>query len=240
MVRVASSEHYGFVFAVSFILLFSALTITIPENLQGQGGTGDIMAPINPNLISDFSEDENFTKSAFTGILTLYIYYDLGDNTFECDFSTVSKEFFVAKHVLFFSLWLGGLSFYKFVSENGTNRGNTISFTEIETDAIDGAVRYNLLNEDDGTSGGGFVFYWNTTLYADPEDAWDNDVLNLLHGIGMTADTNIASLLVALLFLQLPDVPFLISILIATPLYASIAYILWFIIINMIPFLGGG
>jgi len=42
------------------------------------------------------------------------------------------------------------------------------------------------------------------------------------------------------LFFQLPDVPFLINLLLATPLWACIIYLIWWFIISMIPFLGGG
>jgi len=51
---------------------------------------------------------------------------------------------------------------------------------------------------------------------------------------------DIGSLLLALLFFQLPDVPVLVNIFLVLPAWASIIYIVWFIVISMIPFLGGG
>jgi hypothetical protein len=111
--------------------------------------------------------------------------------------------------------------------------------SEIAGDAEDGAVRYDLKYTDSGNDAGGFVVYWNTTAYADPEDAWDNDVLFLLHGMGIdaTAAGNIFSLLVKLLTFSLPDVPILIGIIIGVLPWACIVYLCWFIIKESLPFL---
>jgi len=135
--------------------------------------------------------------------------------------------------------WLGGYDQVKFTSETGNDRGESVSFTEIAADATDGSVKYSLTYTTTGDSAGGFIVYWNTTLYTDPEDAWDNNVLYLIHGVGIeaTSGANILGLLFSLLFLQLPDVPVLVGILLAVGPWASIIYIVWFLIKEMIPFL---
>jgi len=233
-----SDEHYGFVFAVTFIIIFSALVATIPINLQGQGANPDIVTPINPNLLTDFAETEEFNQTDFGGVLYYYFEYELPDGitTWECVFTT--DRFNVGAHALFLGIWLGGYNWVNFIADDGTNYGLAVSFTDIDNDAEDGVVRYTLQYEDTGNSAGGFIFYYNTTTYSDSEDAWDNDELILLHGIGLTTDTNIASLLLSLLFLQIPEVPFLVNVILVTPLWASIIYVAWFIIKSMIPLLG--
>jgi len=233
-----ASEQRSFVFAVTFIVIFATLLSTIPVDLQGQGATADVVTPINPNLLTDFSETEEFDKTDFIGVLSFYYTYELPTGSgvdWECIFS--SDYFYVAAHSLFLGFWLGGYSYTEFISDNGTNYGTSVSFTDIDNDADDGTVRYTLQYADSGISAGGFVFYWNTTTYSNSSDAWDNDELLLLHGVGLTADTNIASLLISLLFLQLPDVPLLINALLATPIWASIVFVLWYIIKEMIPLL---
>jgi len=237
------SEMKSFVFAVTFIVIFSAIVSTIPTGLQGQGATVSDVTPVNPTLLTDFADHENYTKSDFSAYVTwLHYVYDLpvGGTTYDCSF--ITDSFSLGKHVLFLGLWLGGIEYVDFIDENNTNYGTSVSFDDIENDAVDGAVRYTLQYSESGNSAGVFVIYWNTTLYSDPSDAWDNDVLYILHGIGLdlTADTNIASLLMQLLFLQMPDMPVLINLILIIPIWASIIYLLWFIIINMIPFLGGG
>lgn len=233
-------EMYGAVFAITFILIFSALVSAIPIDLQGQGATTDTLTPINPNLLTDFSDIEEYFKGNFSGILTLSYVYDLpvGGITYDCLFSTVTNEFALGMHILIFGVWLGGIDFVNYISENGTDRGTLLSFDDIDNDAEDGIVRYSLQYEDTGNSAGGFIFYWNTTTYSGSSDAWAADELYLLHGVGVEVDTNIANLLLSLMFLQIPEVPFLLNVLIIGPLWGSIAYLGWFIITKSIPLLG--
>ena len=81
--------------------------------------------------------------------------------------------------------------------------------------------------------------YYNTTTYATASLAWDADALYFLHGVGIesTATNDIGALIISLLLLQLPEVPPLIAVFLAVPIWACIVYVLWFIIKEMIPFL---
>ena len=237
---MASGEQAGFVFAVIFITLFAGFTAMIPVDLQGKGGTATIPVPVDPTLVSDFTESITFTESDFIGITGLYYQYDGSEDggdafpyTFECDF--VTDTFYVGSHVLWFGLWLGAYDWCNFVNENGTTY-SSVTFNDIDNDANEGTVRYNLIFSSSGKDAGALVFYYNTTTYTDASDAWDNDALYLIHGYGFTPNTNIISLLVGILFLQLPDVPTGINLLIATPPWASIAFIIWYIIKESLPF----
>jgi hypothetical protein len=232
-----SSEQYGFVFAVIFITVFAGLTAMIPVDLQGQGTTANIQIPVDPKLVSDFTDSATFTRTDFSGVIISSYVYD-GDThtfpfTFECDYA--SSTFIVGAHVLWFGLWLGAYDWVQFVNDNGTIY-TAITFADIDNDASAGSVRYSLIFTGTGQDAGAFVFYYNTTTYTDASDAWDNDELYLIHGYGMTPNTNIISLLVGILFLQLPDVPVGINLLIATPEWASIIYIIWFLIKESLPF----
>lgn len=230
-----SSELRGFVFALTFIVIFSTLLTTIPTDLQGQGAEPDMVTPLDPSIISDFDVSENYTKAALSPY-GQYV-YALGNNDWV--FSEYAEIFQLGAKVLIGGiLWLGQLDSCKFISPTGEDHGAYLAITDIASDADNGTVRYSLQSIGSGNSLGGFVVYWNTTTYSDPSDAWDNEELYLLHGMGFsaTATADIGSLLVSLLLLQLPDVPLLVNILIVTPLWASILYILWYIIKEMIPF----
>jgi hypothetical protein len=229
------SEQRTFVFAVTFIVVFSALIGSIPVDFQGTGGATDTLIPVNPNLLTDFSDSEDFVKSDFVELIYWYP-ETLGGYDFYCGF--ITDSFYVAAKSLFFGLWFGALSAVNFIYENGTTDYYGVSFADISNTAVDGIAPFTLVFQDSGNPAGSFLFYWNTTTYANPSDAWDADNLYLLHGVGMTANTDIATLLISLLFLQLPDVPLLVNILIVTPIWASIIFVLWFIIKEMIPFLG--
>lgn len=227
-------EMRGFVFSLVFIIVFATLFSSIPAGLQGSGSSPDTVVPIDPNLVSGFADSENYTGAAFTGGTYEYT-LNLRDWVAVTDDSALS----LAAKILSFGFWLGHLDACTFTSDSGTDRGPVLSFTEITADATDGAVRYSLQFTVTGDDAGAFVTYWNTTTYDNAQDAWDNDELYLLHGIGLasTATNNIGALLVGLLTLSLPDVPVLVNMFLAVPIWACIVYVLWYVIKEMIPFL---
>ena len=236
-----ASEQYGFVFAVIFLMLFAGLTAMIPVDLQGQGTSANIVIPIDPSLVSDFTDYEDFVKSDFSGVLGLWYWYDGNADTFpydfECDYVVASTLFWVAAKIYWGGfLWLGAYDVVEWHNDNGTVY-DTVTFSDIDNDMTDGSVRYDLIFSGSGNGAGGFIFYYNTTIYTDASDAWDNDELFLVHGFGITPNTNIISLLVGILFLQLPDVPVGINLILATPPWASVGYIIWFLIKESLPFL---
>jgi len=232
-----ANEQYGFVFAITFIIVFAGLLVAVPTDLQGQGETPTVNAPVNPSLIAGFDDYENYTKSEFSGVGTLTYYYSLGG--YDWIISNLAETFTLGAKVYWAGfLWLGYVNFVNFISPDGDNLGTILSLTQIQADAEEGEVRYNLLFADDGNDAGTLVLYWNTTLYSDCADAWTHSVLYFLHGVGFaaTATNNVGALLVGLLFLSLPDVPALLQLLLVTPLWASIIYVLWYVIKEMIPF----
>ena len=229
-----SSEQRGFVFSLTFIVIFSLLVSTIPIGLKGPGESPSMVIPVNPNLVADFTESAHFVRSDF--VVWQHV-YDLGGRTWIC--YTDDTAFTLAAKVLIGGIiWLGGLDVCKFISPTGEDRGEALSIAEIQADATGGTVRYSLEYSLNGNSAGGFVAYWNTTLHATASAAWTANVLYLLHGVGIgnSATANIGALLISLLTLQLPDVPFLVNVLIAVPIWAGIIYIIWYIIKEMIPF----
>jgi len=232
-----ASELRGFVFAVSFIVFFSAFLTTIPADFQGIEQEFDSITPIDPVLLSGFDDYANYSESAFVGWpIPDYEYDSMGGYNWQAIYAS-DNHFFLARKVLWFGLWLGAKLFADFINEEGINNGQSLSWAEIEADAIDGTHRYNLELEN-GDSAGGFVVFWNITEYPDPNDAWDNDEFYIVHGLGIgdSATTNIGNLIIGLLFLQIPDVPALVNIFIVVPIWANVIYVLWFLIKEMIPF----
>ena len=228
-------EMRGFVFSLVFIIIFATLLSTIPAGFQGQEETPEGMVPISPSLLTGFNDYENWTKAE----CSIGIYeYDLGGRSWV--FGEAADTIIIFAKVLIAGfLWLGQIDQVKFISSEGVNRGDELTFTEIETDAPDGSERYEMQFTGSGDVAGAFVVYWNTTTYSDPLDAWDNNLLYVLHGVGFdsSATTNIGALIVGLLTLQLPDVPVLVNAFLAVPIWACIVFVFWFIIKEMIPFL---
>jgi len=234
-------EMRGFVFAVIFIIVFSSMISSIPVGFQGSGGTVETIIPVNPNLLSDFADSESFQPSDFDAFDQYWYPAPLGGYEYICGYLAPFDTFTLAKKAKFFGIWFGAFDAVDFKFDNGTTAGGGgggVTFAELDDYADDGVARFSIVFEVDGTTAGNFLSYWNTTTYGtDSEAAWNGDGLYFLHGIGMTANTDIASLLISLLFLQLPEVPTLVNVFLATPLWACIVYVLWFIIKEMIPFL---
>ena len=240
---MASSEQYGFVFAVTFIVLFSVLLSTIPVDFQGQDETIEMLIPVDPGIITGFADTADYNKSDFNVVGSLLVYEypappaTLAGREWKCEFATL--QFSLGAKIKYGGfLWLGTVDSVKFVSSEVIDREDRLSLAEIEEDADDGVIRYSLTYYANGASAGGFVVYWNTTLYTNSTIAWDAGGLFLIHGVGFaeTATGDIGALLIQLLFLQLPDVPLLVNILLITPLWACIIFVLWYIIKEMVPF----
>lgn len=237
------SELRGFVFAVVFIVIFGTLLSSIPAGLQGPDETPDTIIPIDPNIITGFAETENYTPAAFYPAAGAYWYEypdtgDFGGRQWIAATDDATVLELAAKVLIIGIFWFGQIDICQFTAPSGQERGTQLAFDEIDADADDGTVIYSLLLTDSGDSAGSFVVYWNITAYPDFDDAWNNDEAYLLHGLGfdVAATSNIGAVIVSLLFLQLPDVPALVNIFIAVPIWACIIYVIWFIIKEMIPF----
>lgn len=229
-----AEEQRGFVFAVTFILVFSAMLASIPVGLQGQGATPNEINAVYPISISGFADSEAFLRDNFTG----GIYeYELNDRYWIWIGNDVG--FAAGAKVLVLDIfWFGATDDVAFVLDNGTNRGESVTLAEIDADDTDGTVSYNMEYTTIGGSAGTAVFYWNTTLYDNSTQAWMNDGLYILHGVGFdsSATSDAGSLLISLLTLSVPDVPEIVQVLLLTPIFASVVYLLWYIIKEMIPF----
>ena len=230
-------EMRGFVFSLIFIIIFSTLLSSIPIGLEGPGESPDMVIPVDPSLVTGFSEVVNYTKAAYT--LGSYEYpAPFGGREWIAIHNEVVELGLYAKIKFLGMFWFGAVDQCKFISSEGVDRGELLSLTEIDTDDTDGTHRYDLKYTTSGDSAGKLVIYWNTTAYPDIADAWAAEDLHLLHGMGIddTATNNIGALIVSLLLLQLPDVPVLVNMFLAVPIWACIVYVLWYVIKEMIPF----
>jgi hypothetical protein len=237
----SGGEMRGFVFAVIFIVVFASLLASVPAGLHGPNEEPSTIIPLDPNILSGFAEAENYTPAAYTGSGFVYV-YDYDDFGYQNWRSTTDGEtsLTLGAKIRFLGLfWFGQMDACKFQAPSGLDRGTQLDFDEINADAEEGIVTYTLYFTGMGNNAGSFVVYWNSTEYPDVADAWQTDEVYILHGLGFSASatTNIGALIISLLFLRLPEVPPLINLFIAVPVWACIIFVLWFIIKEMIPFL---
>ena len=71
-------EMRGFVFSIIFIIVFSTLLSSIPVGLQGTGASPETVIPVNPSLVTDFVNGEDFTRTGFSTGPPYKYEYDLG------------------------------------------------------------------------------------------------------------------------------------------------------------------
>lgn len=233
----------GFVFAVTFIILFSTLLATIPVGLLGEGSEGDDVTPIDPKLLTGFDEKTNWTSAAYSGSPPTYYYaYSLGTPGAGNDWlssSDNSTNIQTSIKIYFLGLfWLGALDPAEFEAPDGTDRGTQLDFTEIDADAENGSVVYSMTFRDSGENAGSFIVWWDDDVHALFNDSWDAGVGHIYHGVGIDnlATNNALELVIGLLFLRLPEVPILVNTLLAVPIWAAIIFVAWFLVKEVIPF----
>jgi hypothetical protein len=204
--------------------------------MQGEAETPEVVTPLYPALATGYSDYEGWNMTDLSAY-DQYEYY--GFNARDWLFSYYVGTIQLGAKVVYGGfVWLGQLDSCNFISESGENRGGVLSTAEMEEDATEGVATYNLRYIVNGADAGDFVVFWNTSLYASADNAFAADDVYFLHGVGIlsTAGADIGALLVGLLFLQLPECPPLINVILATPLYACVVFLIWFIIKETLPF----
>lgn len=113
-----------------------------------------------------------------------------------------------------------------------------MSFTEIDADLNSGSAVYSMMMTDSGKNAGDYIIYYNTTTYDNASAAWDGGGLYFLHGVGFdsSAGADAGSLLISLLTLSVPDVPEIIQVIVLSPIFACVCYLIWFIVKETLPF----
>lgn len=83
------------------------------------------------------------------------------------------------------------------------------------------------------------MFGYNTTAYGNSTDAYENSALGLWLGINfdqVNTQYNAWNLIQMILFFQMPDVHPMINMIIAIPIWITIAYLVFTLITKLIPF----
>ena len=229
------AEMRGFMFAITFIIIFLGLVVSVPADLAGLGDEPDIVTPVDSVLLAGFSASEDWNMTDLTAFSQYG--YNLNARDWVFSYYTGTLQLGAKNYILGF-LWFGSLDSCEFINDAGETRGGVLSTAEIDADALNGSVRYELRYLVNGLSAGGFIVYWNSTVHTSVGTAFVADAVYFLHGVGVsdTAVPDVLSLMIGLLTLQLPDCPPLINLLLATFVYGPVIYIIWFIIKESMPF----
>jgi len=110
---------------------------------------------------------------------------------------------------------------------------------QIEGESVDGESRYVLRCSKAEFD---VYFYYNSTIWNNATEAWNHHELHFFAGIGfdqLNTSINAWSLISSILFFQMPDVHPILNAMVAIPLWISIAYLVYVLILKAIPFVGG-
>lgn len=129
--------------------------------------------------------------------------------------------------------WTGGHK-QKWINENGTERGDLLTTSEIDLDSDNGTAKYTV--ECSHFQMKAWVGY-DPTLYNSSKNAWDAHNMSVLFAIDFDergSTLNAWNLLALLLFFQLPNVNPIINMLIAIPVWVCFAVLTFIVIIEII------
>ena len=230
----------AFTFLITTVLLYGFFLTTMPTAFLGAGTDVDTLEPmtsIDPTLVTGFGDYENWTPAAYTEQGGTAYTYTIDPNDF-VSFEGGTALTVTRKVYYFGAIWLGQYDAMVFIAQDGGDRGTSLSFAEIEADDTNGTVRYDLQSYTSGKSYGVFALQWNITAYATLGLAWTAQEVDLVHGVGYenTAPANALNLVLGLITFTLPDVPKMIQVILASPIYAPGIYLIWFLIKESMPF----
>jgi len=242
------SEMRGLVTVISFIGCFALILSLIPSQFLIAGYEGRTVTP--PDYfeaidIQSFKETWVYTMNETGGGLHYGMYWvdvDIGSRDFDLAYRPANETDHNIVLTHYWSEWII-LPFshrMDFINKEGISRGDILEEDELNND-------YNNENSQYKAECSHFFvrvyFGYNETLYSSPIDAYDHHGLTILIGINFDqAGTgyNAWDLIGMLLFFQLPDIHWIINILIAIPLWACIAYLTYIFILRTIGAIFGG
>jgi len=130
-------------------------------------------------------------------------------------------------------------------SEKGANRGEVLTDTYLDADFNNdtGGNKYKCFIQSDPKIYCNIYFTFNVTKYSTPSEAKDLGELYYLQTIGVEVQAstmNAWNIIGMLVFFQMPEIHPVLNALIAIPLWICIGYLIYVLVIKLIPFIGGG
>jgi len=248
------SELRGLIVIVSFLGVLVLLSALIPPQLLM--GTFEGREVVVPDVfeaidIYSFADYTNFTLNNSTSVTMesfilgghrFYLYQEYG--------------WFGMRHKIgqmFWMVWTHTQTCYQrgiveSVSHHYHGSGYNIYVQSIQISDLgtaleeDSTGKVTCLWKCDDTQEQCYLAY-NETAYSSYLEAYNNDALWIFFGMNfddVNTSYNAWDLIGMLLFFQLPDIHWIINALLAIPIWVSVAYLCYVLIIKIIPFIAGG
>lgn len=142
------------------------------------------------------------------------------------------------KHYWYWWIFPTAMHDMKWYNKKGLYLGETLEKTELDNDYESGNIRYSVKCDHFQMSA---FFGFNETVYSKPSQAWDSNELRIMLGIKfdqVNTAINAWNLVGMLLIFQLPDVHWVVNVLLSLPFWVCIAYLIFVLILKAIPFVG--
>lgn len=215
----------------SFLLIYSAFLGTIPVGFLPSTYSNPTITPVDPQLTTGFS---TYVVSNSTNFTLGLCDYSMGG----FDWHSVASAVGFGLGVKIYTLGIFWLTtdWVIFTTKTGQSRGDWLTWAYVYADAVNGTAYYTAVCSSASSA---VVFSWNNTAYTYPWNAWGNDSLYIIHGMGASdyAPQSALSLVFGMLTFSLPGIPVLLQVILSAPIYVSILYLIWFFIKEVIPFL---
>lgn len=233
------SELRGLITVVSFLGVLSILFALIPSQFYtaAQGRQINLPDEFDAIDIQSFADSENFTIDFDGGIDYVRDFVLGGWNIYFRVFNV--DETIVTAH--YASFWIVRWSYHFadwYDAASAINYGSVLTYTELNS-VWDGESDIIVFNAKTDQTQWRVYFWWNLTDYDTPSDALNNDAMGVVYLIGfdqINTTVNAWTLVSMLLFFQMPDVHPAINAIIAIPLWACVAYLVYVLILKAIPF----
>lgn len=244
------SELRGLVTIVSFLGLLVLLMSYIPQAMYTMGDEHSVDVPDQWQGIDIQSFVDTWNSTSLANNLTDF---DIGGRNLRWD-SVEASDYMILYHRYgFLLLFIEAGDWYNRagvkVSQETSLIPPLIRPEHINGDDLDNDystyedIRFTIRFDSEAIFQVTALFDFNETTYNNPSDAWNNNELNVLIGIGfddVNTSYNIWDLISMLLFFRMPNVSPILMGIIAIPIWVAIIYLAYVLAIKVIPLIAGG
>ena len=233
------SELRGLIVAIVFLGTFSFLVVMIPSQflVSSQEYARNIPPQFSAFDLQYYTETYNQTVGTggvFEWTAGGWDWYSVQGFDY---FALSVKEYW-------WVFWINNIPMH-FKDTSGVDQG-TVLTAMILDNAYAGSeqsLKYTCQNPERPELSCTLFFGFNTTKYLVPSTAWENGELYMLQAFGfdqMNSSVNAWNLIGAVLFFQMPEIHPVLNVLIALPIWITIAYISYILILRAIGAVFGG
>ena len=241
----------GFIFAVTFLGTLFLLIAWIPAELFEADPSREIWVPevFEGIDVYAFAETKTIQLNETGGQTSMYdssyydMHVDIGGRNCDLEYKKANETTLQLFLIHYWTEWVIIPYSHKlhWYNNKGINQGNILQVSEMQADDTldEGKVTYRAQCKHFTYHS---TFAYNTTLYGNFTHAWNYHGLYGFFGIKFEdVDTsyNAFELIARLLFFQMPDIETHVNALMAIPMWATIAYLIYAFITSVIPFIKG-